>query len=198
MELTMGDKNEIRDLYYRGKYNEAIKRLAKLYNMNYNFIDDKFFIFYNLALYNMKFEKTKDIPDFKIANYYLNEAYNAFEPIKDEKESEYKKIVWLDTEINKNTLPKNILLKKYKELHEYFKKIECKTCEIGILINIYRLEEIYDDILNLIYDILDSNDSDIEEMLNQLLQECKSFGDTYYEKALKIIKNTKVGNCTII
>lgn len=195
MKISVGEKVEIRKLFYEGEYTKAINKLAKLYNKNLEKKEDKYFILYNLSLYNMKLDKQRNEFEFKIANYYLSELYEFITPLKNNMEVEYYNTVWLDTEMNKTIYTKDILIDKYEKLLEYYKRINCKRCEIGILINIYKIQNKYDDIVNLVYEVNSYKDNDMVEMLDELLQECKTFGDTYYKKALNILNQIKIDNC---
>lgn len=193
----MGEKNEIRELHYQNNHEEAVRRLMKLYNMKYDSPMDVYFILYNLALYNKKLEKNRNEleEDYPISRYYLNKAYDYFKPIKKQYEVQYHNIIWVEIEINKNRWDKEKLISKYYELHKYYKAINYKRNEIGTLINIYRIQNDYGKIIDLVYEVLRYDDKDSVEMLDNILQECKTFGDTYYNKALNIISESKNDNC---
>lgn len=192
----MGEKNEIRELHYQNNHEEAVRRLVKLYNMKYDSPMDIYFILYNLALYNMKIERKRNETqaDYTVSMYYLNKAYDYFKPIKKQYEVQYHNIIWVEIEINKNIWDNKKLISKYYELHNYYKGIDYKRNEIGTLINIYKLQNKYDKIIKLVYEVLDYDDKDSIEMLYNILQECKAFGDTYYNKALNIINENNGGN----
>lgn len=191
MEIQVGEKNIIREMYYNRKYNDAIKRLMILYNKGYSDPMDNYFILYNLALYNMKYERENCSNDFTIAKYYISEAHKYFEPIKDRYEVEYHNIIWASIEMYKYEITNDETINMYTILYEYFKKIGYKRNEIGMYINILKFQGEYDMIPEILIDIKDSNDEEILDLIKDILQECNILGNTYYERALNIINERK-------
>lgn len=197
MEISVGEKNEIIELYILGELRKAIRKLAILYNKDIDNVLDRNFVLKNLALINKKIEYDKINEcerDFSIVNFYLKEALENIKPYKNEYLKQYYELVWLDIELNKDNWGVSETISKYTELYIYFKNIGHKRNEIGLLVNIYKLENRIEEIPNLIYEIEDFTDSETKDMIKDILQECRTFGDTYYRKALNILNQVKINN----
>lgn len=176
---------ELQELFIMEKFDKVTRKLIKINNRGYNHVLDKHFIFKNLALTYKKLNRVE------ISKYYLNLGLNNIESEKLVSPVEYYELQWLNVELNKDLLSSEQMLVIYEDMHEYYKEIKHKRNEIGVLINIYKLQNKFDEIPNLIYEIDNFEDIDMKDMIKDILQECRTFGDTYYNKAQCIINDMK-------
>lgn len=197
MRISEGEQNKIITLHYERKHNEIMKILLKMYNGNYEDILDKHFILKNICLISKKIEDAKlceSDRDYTISKYYFNKAYENIEPFKYNYLAKYYEIVWLKLSLYDKEISNKDKILIYEDMYEYYKNIKYKRNEIAILINIYKLQNRISEIPSLIYEIDDFEDSDINDMIRDILQECRTFGGTYYNEAINIITNSKIGN----
>jgi len=191
VRISVGEKNEVIEQYKLGNLEDAIKLLIKLNNKRYEHVRDKHFIYKTLVVLYKKIEEGKDIQDrdYTIANYYLNNAYNNIKEYKDSYEDEYYEIIWLHVGINESTLSNDILLSYYKEIKEYYDKIDYRRNSIALQINISKIEKDYWTIIDCLLEVIEYNDDgDFYGMKDAILQEIENtFGDTYLNLAIKTI-----------
>ena len=175
---------ELKKLFIMEELDKVTRKLVKMYNKNYEYVLDKNFILKNLALV---YKKTNMI---EISRYYLNLG---IENIKSEKLTfpvEYYELQWLNIELNKDRLDNEQMLNIYTDMYEYYKKLGHKRNEYCLLCNIYRLKKEYGYMEDLLYEVYNSEFENIDDTIKEILQDFKVLGDTYYNKALKIINKS--------
>lgn len=176
------------NLYKEGDFKRLSKILLKAYNKNYTDILDKHFILKNITLVYKKMKL------YDISKYYLNLA---LENIKDKKETysiEYYDLQWLYIELNKDDLNEEQMINIYEEMVKYHKERGNKRHYYVLQNNLYLLRKEYYNMESLLIDVCNDDFILRKDAINEILQDFKTLGDTYYNIALKIINKSNANN----
>ena len=194
MKISKGEKLELTALFIDNDLENIIKKLIKMYNNNEGYEDilDNHFILKNLALTLKKAKR------YEISKYYLKLAIENIESEKENYLLQYYELQWLNIELNGDKMNKKQIMSTYRKMYEYYKKNNHERNTYVILSSIYKLNQECEKMEGLLCEVVEKEFSQKEDAIKEILQDFKSFGDTYYTTALKIVNQSNRNNFIVL
>lgn len=179
-------KDEIRLLEKEGRLEEAFNkiRMLRMTCDKYDCLEDELFVNYCLAWHYSRNENTKDL-----CKYYLKLNNDIFdiEQNKKDREYEYYKWLWLNTEVYKDEITKDEYCRIFMTIHSYYYKIGDKRFYNGAIQNIVFRSGNDEEIIEFMREIIEEFGNG-HQLVKDMVSDCKKLkGDHVYIRVQELL-----------